>query len=644
LNLQIEKLKNSEKKLLSEKEKLKEKIKKFKEDMKEELNEKIIILKELEKLRNTQMITIERQGDLREKFEWTENEKENLKNQNNELTDRHEELFSKNEILIINNQNLHRDNEELLVNNQNLICKIDQLTFEIEEYKKLPENLLQRNSFLEEENLNLKCEMNLFKYAYTEIVKYRIFKFDCEKFNDLIKIEKEYVNKSPNYIHERVEYLINLSKRIIDEENQTPVDFINLKNEFITEKQKMLDVLETLNNELNLRRKIHSRYMNLRGNLRIMCRIRPFLDSENLGVNKKSFDNVFKNFNDTFTIFDKNKIRKYELDYIFNQKNTQQDVYDEVSLLVQNMTNETNICVISYGQTSTGKTYTIEGPGRENPGILMRTARELFQMAEENIKFDFKISLSILEIYNENVYDLLTEGTPNLNIFENSNGNLQIPDLHPIKISNFEETEKLCKLSHKLRRTSHTSYNDRSSRSHCIYTFYLKYKEPGEKGNKFKRSKMHIIDLAGSERLSKGDTLQDEFLKKESININLSLNSLSNVLNSICLKQSHIPYRDSKLTHFLKESLNEKFNILLMLHISPNISDLSETISTLEFGSRIGKLCKYKIGSEKGVQIQNSNIEDKRDRSRGRDKSKKSPIRTYSLGPDKKYNFGNTFR
>jgi hypothetical protein len=91
----------------------------------------------------------------------------------------------------------------------------------------------------------------------------------------------------------------------------------------------------------------------------------------------------------------------------------------------------------------------------------------------------------------------------------------------------------------------------------------------------------------------------DEILKKEAISINQSLTSLANVLNSIAVKSSHIPYRDSKLTHFLKESINENYNIILLLHISPNIKDIAETFSTLEFGNRIVKICKHKTGKEK---------------------------------------------
>ncbi len=386
--------------------------------------------------------------------------------------------------------------------------------------------------------------------------------------------------------------------------------------QFSNIKRRLNELYNEYIQEIKLRRKIHSRYMMLRGNMRIMCRIRPLINSEDNISNKKYFNENVKIFNDSITFSNINsnsninvnvkdslpyshshthsQYKKYELDYVFNQYHNQQDIYDEVSILVQNMKTETNICVFAYGQTSTGKTYSIEGPNRTNPGITLRAAKELFKMASEFKHNKFKISLTIVEVYNENIYNLLEDGTPQMSLYENSNGNLNVPDLNPISIGSYEEAVKLCTLARKLRYTNQNLYNERSSRSHCIYTFHLKFIE----GDESRKSKLHIIDLAGSERLSKNN-LYDDNMRKEAISINLSLNSLSNVLNAICLKQNHIPYRESKLTHFLKESLTENFNILLMLHISPKQNDLGESLSTLEFGVRLGKFCKYKTGKEK---------------------------------------------
>ena len=268
----------------------------------------------------------------------------------------------------------------------------------------------------------------------------------------------------------------------------------------------------------------------LRGNLRIMCRIRPFLENENNSITKKRYLDSFNITNDAIFINDNNKVKRFNMDYVFNQKSSQQEVYDEVSLLINTMQKGSNICIMAYGQTGTGKTHTIQGPNKDNCGIAVRAVKEIFEIIESiNIKsiknkegMKMKLSVSIVEVYNENIYNLLAEEEGNLNMYENSHGNLIIPDLKPIIITNFGEAAKLFKLAEKLRHTNGTQYNDRSSRSHCIFSFHLKIVE----GEHIIRSKLHIIDLAGSERLSKTNTVLDEHLKKETISINLSLNSL----------------------------------------------------------------------------------------------------------------------
>jgi kinesin family protein C2/C3 len=336
--------------------------------------------------------------------------------------------------------------------------------------------------------------------------------------------------------------------------------------------------------------------MFLRGNLRVMCRLRPFISSEI--INNKLPD-LIKINNDSILINENGNLKSFEFDYIFNKNSTQQNVYEECSLLIQSMFSGNNICIIAYGQTCTGKTYTIQGPDNNNPGIVINAAKEIFDLISKNNNVNVRLTLTIIEIYKEQIFNLLDENLPNLNIYE-SNGNLMIPDLMPVSINNLDEAQKLFNLASKFRHIGNNDFNERSSRSHCIFTFKLKITN---NNNKITRSTLNIIDLAGSERISKSN-LKDENIKKEAININLSLHALSTVLNSIANKASHIPYRDSKLTHYLKESLNENYNILLILHISPNIKDLPESISTLQFGTRIVKICKHKTGKDK-IQLIN---------------------------------------
>ena len=578
------KLEDDKKKALKENYDYINTIKDMKIGLKDLLNEKMILLKE---------------------------EKENQNKKNilfNELNDKLTEEQKKNETLLKN----MKDFDNIKIKYKELLEEYNKIMTENEELKeelqtKNVEDIYKLKEKYETEVFELKALINIWKNNFLEISKFKLVNYDIkshQEIENIIDIDENYIDNAPSEMKELSKKVLEYFKLLIEQENYKTIDLRQMKESLLSEQEKVHILSQKLKNEKYLRRKIHNRYMYLRGNLRVMCRVRPFLPSEK--INKKSQMETIVINNDSISIFQENKQEKsFEYDYIFDTKSTQKDVYEEVTLLIQSMVQGNNICIIAYGQTCTGKTYTIQGPNSKNPGIVPRAARELFLILSNFSKSNFfesiRLSLTIIEIYNEQIYNLLEESTPNLNMYEDSSGNLIIPDLNPISINSFEEANKLFKLAAKFRHTSSTEYNDRSSRSHCIFSFQLKL--TGKDG-RIIRSTLHIIDLAGSERLSKSQN-KDEKLRKESICINLSLHSLSTVLNSIALKANHIPYRDSKLTHFLKDSLNENYNILLILLVSPNVKDLGETISTLQFGERIVKICHHKTGKDK-IQFLNN--------------------------------------
>ena len=504
----------------------------------------------------------------------------------------------------------------------------EELNIELNQRKNNNKDLLETiNDKYEQEEFELKSEINIWKNNFLNITKFKLSNYEpkiFKKIETLLNIDEKYILNAPQEQIITSEKVLNLCKNLIEEVNYNTINLKNLKEELTKEQENNMKLMELLEKEKYLRRKVNNRYMYLRGNLRVMSRLRPFLSNEM--KNKKSQMETIIIKNDAIIVNEINKQPKiFEFDFVFNEQSTQEDVYEEVTLLIQSMVQGNNICIMSYGQTCTGKTYTIQGE-ENNKGIASRAAEELFDIFDnllkrnnnlnkKNIKnitnLDFlnnpyfvkaRLTMTIIEIYNEQIFNLLEESTPNLSIYEDSNGNLIIPDLSPVNINNFEEANKLFKLAEKFRHIAATEFNERSSRSHCIFSFHVKLTD---NENKITRSTLHVIDLAGSERISKGQN-NNERIKKEAISINLSLHSLSNVLSSIANKSNHIPYRDSKLTHFLKNSLNENYNILLLLHISPNVKDLSETISTLQFGERIIKFCHHKIGKEKMQLINNT--------------------------------------
>ena len=594
------------KKMQHEIKTIKELNKKLEDDKKKALKENYNYINTIKDMK------IELKNLLNEKMSLLKEEKESKNKKNilfNELNQKLEEEQKKNELLL---KNL-KEFDDIKVKYKEMLEEYNKVISENEEIKeelqsKNIEDMFKLKEKYETEVFELKSLINIWKNNFLEISKFKLVNYDIkahQEIENIIDIDENYIDNAPLEMKEISKKVLEYFKLLIEQENYKTIDLRQMKESLLSEQEKVHILSQKLKNEKYLRRKIHNRYMYLRGNLRVMCRVRPFLPSEK--INKKSQIETIAINNDSISIFQDNKQeRSFEYDYIFDTKSTQKDVYEEVTLLIQSMVQGNNICIIAYGQTCTGKTYTIQGPNSKNPGIVPRAARELFLILNNFSKSNFfesiRLSLTIIEIYNEQIYNLLEESTPSLNMYEDASGNLIIPDLNPISINSFDEANKLFKLAAKFRHTSSTEYNDRSSRSHCIFSFQLKL--TGKDG-RIIRSTLHIIDLAGSERISKSQN-KDEKLRKESICINLSLHSLSTVLNSIALKANHIPYRDSKLTHFLKDSLNENYNILLLLLVSPNVKDLGETISTLQFGERIVKICHHKTGKDK-IQFLNSN-------------------------------------
>ena len=573
------------------------KLKDMKTELKNQLNEKMNFIKEINELK----ISLNKKNKENQKL------KEEL-NTSEKMKEKFEHLF--NEYRIINKEN-------------------EELNAELNERNNKKEIIENINDKYEKEEFDLKSQINLWKNNFLLITKYKLYNYDIKNIKNiekLLNIEQKYIINAPSEFSKVSEKILNYSKSLIEEVNYNTINLKEMKEELTKEQEINNKLNENLEKEKILRRKIHNRYMYLRGNMRIMCRLRPFLINEI--KNKKSNMETISINNDTILIQELNKTPKmFEYDYVFDEQSTQEDIYEEVSLLIQSMIHGNNICIMSYGQTCTGKTYTIQG-NNNNKGIASRAVKEIFEIIDNLIKknnlqknrnnfengyspsqvrntsyfIKAKINMTIIEIYNEQIFNLLEESTPKLNIFEDAQGNLIIPDLSPINISNYDEANKLFILSEKFRHTSSTEFNERSSRSHCIFTFNIKLTN---NDNNIIRSTLHVIDLAGSERITKTQS-NNEKIKKEALSINLSLHSLSNVLFAIANKSGHIPYRDSKLTHFLKDSLNDNYNIMLLLHISPNIKDLSETISTLQFGERIIKLCRHKTGKEKMNLVNNN--------------------------------------
>ncbi|KAG4983386.1 hypothetical protein JHK87_028135 [Glycine soja] len=330
-------------------------------------------------------------------------------------------------------------------------------------------------------------------------------------------------------------------------------------------------------------RKLYNQLQDLKGNIRVYCRVRPSTSGQtnhhcpinNIDGGSMSLIIPSKNGKDGKKTFNFNKV--------FGPSSTQGEVFSDTQPLIRSVLDGYNVCIFAYGQTGSGKTHTMSGPDNyteETVGVNYRALRDLFFLSEKRkdiIHYD--ISVQMLEIYNEQVRDLLTTDK----IRNSSHNGINVPDANLVPVSSTSDVLNLMNLGQKNRAVSATAMNDRSSRSHSCLTVHVQGRELAS-GNSL-RGCIHLVDLAGSERVDKSEVTGDRL--KEAQHINKSLSALGDVIASLAQKQSHVPYRNSKLTQLLQDSLGGQAKTLMFVHVSPDAEAIGETISTLKFAERV---------------------------------------------------------
>ena len=394
---------------------------------------------------------------------------------------------------------------------------------------------------------------------------------------------------------------------------------------------------ENQNNSKNLTKNNSS--ININENIKVMVRIRPPIPREmEFGIPFRSICEVSSD-RTMLTILEymgasRDELeRQHELihnpsifqhhrftfDYVFDQDTTQLELYLKAAKpTVLSLMEGYNSTIFAYGQTGTGKTYTMEGftfnPLDEKRGMVPRVIEEIFKYIQNIEKGDknsinendnYVIRASYLQIYNEYINDLLIPERKNLNIREDKKKGIFVDNLSEWLVRNTDDIYALLERGSENRATSSTTMNEISSRSHAIFiitleqTILMKDNNLDCKNYSTKISKLNLVDLAGSERTritgAKGKQLE------ESKRINKSLSALGNVINALTeLKGAlHIPYRDSKLTRLLEDSLGGNCKTTMITMISPCQDFISETLSSLCFSRRAKKIKnKPKINEE----------------------------------------------
>lgn len=347
--------------------------------------------------------------------------------------------------------------------------------------------------------------------------------------------------------------------------------------------------------ECKQRREIHNELSVLKGSIRVFCRVRPALQHE-LKPESSNTDLSVKTLSSFALAFQVSRkpLKQFEFDRVFSSESTQEEVFDQVAPLVTSVLDGYDVCLFAYGQTGSGKTYTMEGPDSD-PGVNIRTLKRLFQCkAEQGHQLLVTINLSILEIYNETVIDLLVterstnDSTQTLELRQREEGTVFVQGLSQVEVLSLAHAQELLSCAQDGRRVGSHNLNERSSRSHlvvqvnvCTENVVTQLKTTAT---------LSLIDLAGSERLSKTEATGDTL--KEAQNINKSLSSLGDVIHALQQqsKKSHVPFRNSKLTFLLQNSLRSGGKVAMFVNLSPVLFNANETLCSLNFANRCAKV------------------------------------------------------
>ncbi|KAH3820936.1 hypothetical protein DPMN_122687, partial [Dreissena polymorpha] len=320
------------------------------------------------------------------------------------------------------------------------------------------------------------------------------------------------------------------------------------------------------------RKLLYNQLQELRGNIRVFCRVRKDDRSESCIKLPSDQDIVCTHPQQGKKIF--------SFDKVFDINSTQEAIFEDTKPIITSCADGYNVCLLAYGQTGSGKTFTMMGP-ESNPGINIRAMKELFKVCEERVEtMSYNLTVSLVEIYNETIQDLLTSDVKTLEL-RTAGNKVSIPGLIEYPIKNVKDVQTVMELGDKNRHVASTKMNSTSSRSHLV--LMLSVEGHDKVTSAISKGTLVLCDLAGSERISKTEAEGQRLI--EAAAINKSLSALGQVFTALRSSQLHVPYRNSKLTQILQPSLGGDAKACLFVNVSPDVYNFSETVSTLAFGS-----------------------------------------------------------
>ena len=351
---------------------------------------------------------------------------------------------------------------------------------------------------------------------------------------------------------------------------------------------------EKLIKEETERRVLFNKYQELKGNIRVMCRVRPALEEsegEEAGIGfpdeKTSAEIVLAGPEEKSSLgVVSRKNYPFEFDRVFVPGAQNEEIFGEISQLVQSALDGYNVCIFCYGQTGSGKTYTMSSDDGMIPRATHMIYETITQLKEKS--WEYTMEGSFVEVYNEELNDLLVPNgdgkSKKLEIrHDETRKQTSIINCKSVPLNSASRVETMLEEAQKNRSVAATKANERSSRSHSIFILKLvgENKATGERCE----GTLNLVDLAGSERLKHSQAEGDR--KKETQNINKSLSCLGDVIEALGRGSGHVPYRNSKLTHLLQYSLGGNSKTLMFVMVSPLEQHLKETLTSLRFATKV---------------------------------------------------------
>ena len=404
-----------------------------------------------------------------------------------------------------------------------------------------------------------------------------------------LRLDQGNANKERNKIQHEIEEntrIINKKKEELNklkELNAGLTEKIKYYNEIIQYQTQLHTDIQVYKNQTN------NEYQEAKGNVRVFCRIRPPLPKE---LTKKQINIEYRGDNSLIIKGEKKTsyigrdgihqdIEQFQFNRIFKQEDTQEEVFEEVSPLIQSSLDGFNINIFAYGQTGSGKTFTMEGDlsSPEKYGIVPRAVDRIFKCFNDELGgtgWEMKFFLSVCEIYNKKTRDLLAEKNVE-----------KTEELKEMEIKSLKEWNENFGQIGQRRKVAETKMNMESSRSHLIFKINIHLHNTKTDENRF--GSLNLIDLAGSERVDKSTVSEERF--KESIEINSSLTHLKSVFEAMKSKHDKfVPFHNTPLTDVLKDCLSgDNSKTLMFVNISPLLDSFKESTCSLKFATDVNK-------------------------------------------------------